>query len=80
LVRGVVKGGPADRAGLRAGTGWASAGGDIIVAMDGVSIQSMDDLIVTLAEKAVEQRVTLTVLRNATERAVQVTLEERPRR
>ena len=35
--------------------------GDIIVTIDGVSVQDMDDLIVYLAEKSVGQRVILTV-------------------
>jgi S1-C subfamily serine protease len=87
VVQGVVEGGPADRAGLRAGDRQTraegsptTASGDIIVSMDGVPVQRMDDLIICLADKRVGQTITLTVLRNGTERAVQVTLEERPTR
>jgi len=52
--------------------------GDIIVAIGGVSVQEMDDLIVYLAEKSVGQRVTLTVLRDGRRQRIQVTLGERP--
>ena len=52
--------------------------GDIIVTIDGVSVQDMDDLIVYLAEKSVGQRVTLTVLRDGRRQRIRVTLGERP--
>lgn len=85
LVQTVVQGGPAAKAGLRGGNQQVSfegallaTDGDIIVAIDGVSVQDMDDLVVYLADKSVGQRVTLTVLRDGAKRSVKVTLGERP--
>ena len=85
LVQTVVEGGPADKAGLRGGDrqvrfegALLAADGDIIVAIGGVSVQDMDDLIVYLAEKSVGQRMTLTVLRDGRRQRIQVTLGERP--
>jgi 2-alkenal reductase len=68
LVQTVIRGGPADRAGLRGGDRQVRfegrlliIGGDIIVAIDDVVVQDMDDLIVYLADHtSVGQRVTLT--------------------
>ena len=57
-----------------------TAGGDIIVAVDDESVQSMDDLIVYLADRAVGQTVTLTLVRDQEEQLVSVTLQERPER
>jgi len=87
LVQAIVENGPADKAGLQESDrevelegGLVGSGGDIIVAMDGVVVQDMDDLIVTLADTSVGQTVRLTVLRDGEERVVAVTLEERPAR
>ncbi len=71
LVRTVVQGGPAAKAGLRSE--------DVIVAIDDASIQDMNELVVYLADHtSVGQKVSLTVLRGSTERTIEVTLEERP--
>ncbi len=87
LVQEVVQGGPANEAGLRAGDrqvefegGLLATGGDIIVAIDGVPVQGMDDLIVYLADTKVGQTVTLTMLRDGEKQTVEMTLEERPTR
>jgi S1-C subfamily serine protease len=87
LVQSVVENGPANEAGLLGNDRQVEfegaalgAGGDVIVALDGVALQDMDDLIVHLAEARVGQTVTLTVLRDGAERTVKVTLEERPAR
>jgi len=87
LVQRVVRGGPADKAGLRGSDRQVSfegtllgTGGDIIVAIDGVVVQDMDDLIIHLADRRVGQKVTLTILRDGAERTIEVTLEERPAR
>ena len=85
LVQSVVEGGPADEAGLQGGSRQAriegvtlATGGDIIVAIGGVSVRDMDDLIVYLADRSVGQRVTLTVFRDGRRQRIQVTLGERP--
>ncbi len=87
LVQLVVEDGPADKAGLRGSDrqvefegGLLGTGGDVIVAIDGVVVEAMDDLIVYLADTMVGQTVTLTVWRDGEERKVEVTLEERPAR
>ncbi|NIV37069.1 MAG: trypsin-like serine protease [Anaerolineae bacterium] len=85
LLQRVVSEGPADRAGLRGndqqveidGT-LVPTGGDIIVAIDGVELGDMDDLIVYLAETTVGQTVTLEILREGERQSVELTLEERP--
>jgi S1-C subfamily serine protease len=85
LVQTVVQGGPAAKAGLQGGNRqvriegtFMATGGDIILAIDGVSVQDMDDLIVYLADTSVGQRVTLTVLRNGRQQRIEVRLGERP--
>jgi len=85
LVQIAIEDGPADKAGLRGGNRQArfdgrllTTDGDIIVAIDGVPLEDMDDLVVYLAEKSVGQRVTLIVLRNGRRQSIQVTLGERP--
>ena len=87
LVQEAVQGGPAEKAGLRSSDrhveldgALLAIGGDVIVAIDGVAVQDMDDLIVYLADTTVGQTVTLTVLRDDEEQNVDVTLEERPTR
>ena len=85
LVQGVVPGGPADRAGLRATDPDLSVDdvdpaklGDVIVAIDGEAVRSMDDLILYLTRTRVGQQVQLTVYRDGSEQVVTLTLEERP--
>lgn len=86
LVIEVAEDGPAEEAGLRGSdetinrNGAAlQVGGDVIVAIDGQPVDTMDDLIVYLVEDARPgQRVTLTIVRDGEERTVGVTLGERP--
>jgi 2-alkenal reductase len=85
LVQGVVPGGPADLAGLRATDPDLSADdldpaklGDVIVAIDGEPVRGMDDLILYLTDKRVGQQVELTVFRDGAEQVVTLTLQERP--
>jgi S1-C subfamily serine protease len=87
LVRDVIPGGPSDKAALRASDGiievegaLLSAGGDIIVALDGAAVQDMDDLTTRLSETTVGQTVALTIVRDGEEQRIEVTLEERPAR
>ncbi|MGQ9554189.1 MAG: S1C family serine protease [Anaerolineae bacterium] len=87
LVEAVTEGGPAERAGIRAGTrsvrveGYSQrvvVGGDIIIAIDGQLVGDMDDLIAYLEAYSVGDQVTLTVIREGDQMDVEVTLAERP--
>jgi 2-alkenal reductase len=81
----VVKGGPADKAGLRAGDQPTSidgllAGGDLIVAIDGRPIKVFDDLLRYLINtKSPGDTVVLTVLRGEEKVDITITLAARPK-
>jgi len=66
----VWPGGPADNADLRAG--------DIISAIDGTAVRSLQGINDIIARRAIGDVLTLTVLRNASELMVSLTLEARP--
>ncbi|MGH2786013.1 MAG: S1C family serine protease [Actinomycetota bacterium] len=70
LIQEIVSGGPAGRAGLREG--------DIIVALDGQTIHSMDELISTLIQKQVGQIVRITYERDGDRRTAEARLAARP--
>ena len=82
-VTSVASGGPADKAGIRAGnqetsTG-LSAGGDLITAIDGQTIHNFDDLLRYLINNKVPgDTVVLTVLRGQEKVDVTITLDKRP--
>ncbi|MDD9810017.1 MAG: trypsin-like peptidase domain-containing protein [Thaumarchaeota archaeon] len=86
LISGVARGGPADKAGLRGSTvivevggSPVSIGGDVILAVDGLDVRKIDDILVHLQrEKAVGDSISLRVLRDGAERLVTLTLDERP--
>jgi serine protease Do len=86
LVAAVVSGGPADKAGLKAGTTTVTlngrdvqVGGDVIVAVDGNAINNFDALVAYQTRSTKPgQEVTLTILRGGQEQQVKVTLGERP--
>ncbi len=86
LVESVITDSPAEKAGLQAGQQQVTingtqygVGGDVIIAFNGQTVKSSDDLITLLARYgAVGQTVTLTVLRNGQEMQLQVTLGTRP--
>jgi S1-C subfamily serine protease len=81
----VTEGGPADRAGVRAGSGeqrfqsqpWRT-GGDVIVAVDDVPVRDEDDLSQALIPHAPGDVVTLRLYRGGELKRVRVTLGERP--
>ena len=86
LISEVRPGGPAEAAGLRGGSrrvlfnGLAvTIGGDVVVAIGGVPVESADDLVRLVAERHLPgQTVAFTVLRGGTTRArVEVTFAER---
>lgn len=78
----VVPNGPAEKAGLKgAGTGGNGAlgpGGDVVTAVDGKSVASVEELSAYLTTKQVGDKVSLSVLRGGQSMSVQVTLEARP--
>lgn len=87
LVLDTAAGGPAARAGLqgytrvvRMGRYQVPVGGDIITAVDGVGVTSLQDLTVYLERNtAVGTTVTLTILRDGQEQSLAVTLGEQAR-
>jgi S1-C subfamily serine protease len=86
LVTEIVQGSPADSAGIRggdrvvqAGDSQIALGGDIIIAVNGVSIASGQDLTNYLDTRTrVGETVQVTVVRNGRQVQLSVTLEERP--
>jgi S1-C subfamily serine protease len=80
----VVPGGPADQAGIRAGTTptrlqGRNAGGDLIIAFDGRPVTSFDELLSYLTTtKSPGDTVVLTVLRDGEQMDFTVTLGARP--
>lgn len=83
-VVSVVPGGPADRAGIKVGTESTeiqglNKGGDLITAIDGQTIMTFGDLLKYLINnKKPGDTITLTVLRNGTEKEIELKLEARP--
>jgi len=70
IVNNVFEGTPAGEAGLQAG--------DIIVAIDGTTILSMDELVVEIRKHQVGDMVTIDFYREDSREQVVVTLEEKP--
>ena len=86
LVIDVTPNGPADKAGVQ-GSGHqvtlqgqqVRVGGDVIVAIDGQTVNSFDDIVTYLVRHTdVGQKVSLTVLRNNRQQTLDVTLAARP--
>jgi S1-C subfamily serine protease len=85
LVESVRSSSPAEQAGLQGGTKSATIGGqevtiggDVITAVDGQTVTSMDDLLGILQQSKVDQQVTLTIVRDGQQQEVTVTLAARP--
>jgi S1-C subfamily serine protease len=85
LVQSVVSDGPADDAGVKAGTATVSvggqrirAGGDVITAIDGRTVTGMDDVIGVVNEKQPGDDVELTLANDDQRRTATVTLGNRP--
>ena len=70
LVQSVTSGGPADKAGLRAG--------DIVTALGTAPIKGTNDLVATIAGHRPGERVTATVRRGSQTIKVTVTLGTQP--
>jgi S1-C subfamily serine protease len=87
LVQSVVPGGPADDAGVKAGTAQVTidglklrAGGDVITAVDGHTVKTMDDVATAVDSKRPGDDVQLTLNHGGDERTVTATLTDRPAR
>jgi serine protease Do len=86
LIEEVLPNSPAEKAGLRGSNQQvtidgqtANVGGDVITALDNQPILQMDDLIAYLAGSTkVDQKVTLTILRDGKQENLDVTLAARP--
>jgi S1-C subfamily serine protease len=85
LVAEVVKGGPADEAGIEGGDTEATIegarldlGGDIITEANGTAVSSMDDVINVVNSAKPGDTLELTVLRGGETKTVTVTLGNRP--
>ena len=85
LIEQVLTDSPAERAGLKAGTKTTTLngqditiGGDVITALDGRSVTSMQQLQRALQRYTADQKITLTILRDGKSQDVPVTLAARP--
>jgi S1-C subfamily serine protease len=85
LVQQVQTGSPADQAGLHGSSESIQIdgqevliGGDVITALDGQSVETIEDLVATLQKSDPGQEVTLTILRNSDQMKLNVTLAEKP--
>jgi S1-C subfamily serine protease len=81
-VISVTKGSPAEQAGIKGSgstpEGIPATGGDIITAVDGKNISSVEDVIIYLNGKRPGDKISLTVLRGSETLTVKVTLGEWP--
>ena len=71
IVAGVVKGGPADKAGIKPG--------DILVAVNGKPVADTTDMLNTIAQLAPGSTAQMTLLRKTAETKVEVEIGKRPR-
>jgi S1-C subfamily serine protease len=85
IVQGVVKDGPADKAGIEGGNTSATIGGaevklggDIITEIDGKKITNMEDLIEKIQASQPGDELELKILRGGKEKTANVTLGSQP--
>ena len=82
----VIAGGPAEQAKLQGttretseGSRQVEVGGDVITAIDGVTVNSFDDILIYIALNTTPgQKVTLTIIRNGKTQDISLTLQPRP--
>jgi len=86
LVVEVIKGGPADKAGLKGGTkmvqvgnAMLSVGGDVITAINGEAVNSSEDLVRRIRKHKPGDQVRLKILRERRSQEVTLSLGERPK-
>lgn len=72
IIMEALKGGPAEKAGLKAD--------DIILAVDGKAIESMDELIADIRQKKVGDKLEITYMRNGKKDTATLILAEKPPR
>ena len=85
IVQSVVKGGPADKAGVEGGNTSAtidgtevSLGGDIITEVNGKKVAGMDELVEIINAAKPGESLELTILRDGSTKSATVTLGQRP--
>ena len=85
IVQSVVKGGPADKAGIEGGHTAAtidgaevSLGGDIITEVDGKKVAGMDEVVEIVNDAKPGESLELTILRDGSTKQATVTLGNRP--
>jgi len=85
IVQTVVKGGPADKAGIEGGNTSAtidgaqvSLGGDIITEVNGKKVAGMDEVVEIVNEAQPGESLELTILRDGSTKNATVTLGDRP--
>jgi len=85
IVQAVIKGGPADKAGLEAGGTSATIngqevrlGGDIITEVDGKKLKSMEQLVEIIQEHKPGDELQLKIVRDGNEKTANVTLGNQP--
>ncbi len=86
LVEQIMPNSPSEKAGLQGSNQQiavdgqsTNVGGDVITAIDGQPVVAMEDLIAYLARSTkVDQKVTLTIIRDGKQQSVDVTLAARP--
>jgi S1-C subfamily serine protease len=85
IVQSVVKGGPADKAGIEGGDTSAtiegaevSLGGDIITEVNGKKVSGMDEIVNLVNAAKPGDTLELTILRGGTTKTATVTLGDRP--
>ena len=85
LVAEVISGSPADKAGLRGGTREVIGlntllGGDVIIGIEDEEVHDFNDLISFLSRRgAVNETVSLTIIRDGQEQTLEMTLGPRPK-
>jgi S1-C subfamily serine protease len=87
IVQTVVKDGPADKAGLEAGSTSATIngeevrlGGDIITEANGEKVKSMEELVEAIQDSKPGDKLELQVLHDGDEKSVDVTLGTQPKK
>ncbi|MCU0313204.1 MAG: trypsin-like peptidase domain-containing protein [Solirubrobacteraceae bacterium] len=80
LVRSVVAGGPAARAGLRAASKTSGEGGDVIVAVNGRPVSTPEDVAAGISSSKPGDRVSVVVIRDGRRQTLEITLGTRPTR